>query len=184
MMKTIFAIAGHAGSGKNTLANLLSDRLSCRGIPYSQCAFADHLKEQAKYHGWNGEKDQKGRTLLQELGDTLRHYHGDSYYARYLAGKIIEDRADAVLVTDTRYLVELAELKKTADLNGWKFVSIRVCRNADNGMTAEQKAHSSENELDEIPLDYTVCNNGTIEDLDFLAGKIVEDVFGGNRDAQ
>ena len=186
MQKIIFGITGPAGSGKTTLANILSDLIQNKNLKTEEYAFATLLKEQAKYHGWNGVKDQKGRTLLQELGDTLRHYHGDNYFAHYLAKQIEDDTdVDVAIVHDMRYLTELDALKGTAAKNGWKFVSIRICRDIDNGMTPAQKAHSSENDLNEIATDYAICNDGSMATLVMIAQRILNDVIpGGVSDAE
>jgi hypothetical protein len=58
------SISGLATSGKDTFADYLLDK-----FPYRKDHFARPLKDAASYwFGWDGQKDDKGRKLLQLLG--------------------------------------------------------------------------------------------------------------------
>lgn len=61
----IVGFTGKAGSGKTTVAKAATRKVF---------SFAGYLKEIAKELGWKGEKDKKGRRLLQHLGDVGREY--------------------------------------------------------------------------------------------------------------
>ena len=68
-------LSGKAGAGKDTCGEYLVS------LGYKRYAFADELKEIARELGWNGEKDEKGRTFLQELGSAGRNYDPDMWIA-------------------------------------------------------------------------------------------------------
>jgi nucleoside-triphosphatase THEP1 len=64
----IFMIHGPMGSGKSTLSKLICDRAAMSGKTATVLPFAKPLKDAARVLGWNGQKDKKGRRLLQLLG--------------------------------------------------------------------------------------------------------------------
>ena len=68
----LIALTGSAGSGKTTASQLLIDSFG-----YKRMSFADPLKQIAKESfGWDGQKDYRGRRLLQVLGtDAGRAYN-------------------------------------------------------------------------------------------------------------
>lgn len=61
----IVGFTGKAGSGKTSVAEATTTKVF---------SFAKILKELAYHMGWDGEKDFKGRRLLQHLGDVGREY--------------------------------------------------------------------------------------------------------------
>ena len=60
--------SGPAGVGKSTFATSVGLSLQKLGFSTYDRPFAGPLKLIAKQMGWNGEKDEKGRRLLQLLG--------------------------------------------------------------------------------------------------------------------
>lgn len=78
----IIGLAGRARVGKDTVAEYL-----VKNYDFKQFSFAEHLKNVAEVAGWNGLKDEKGRILLQHLGDTLREYNKD-IFINNLIGRI------------------------------------------------------------------------------------------------
>lgn len=62
----LIGFTGKAGSGKTSVAEATTTKVF---------SFAKGLKELAKQLGWNGDKDFKGRQLLQHLGDVGREYY-------------------------------------------------------------------------------------------------------------
>lgn len=180
-MKIVFVISGHAQNGKDTTAALMQAELLNRGIMSEHEAFAKLLKEQAKMLGWSGRKDERGRTLLQHLGDVVKEYHGPQYYAEECVKRIeISDR-DVFFITDLRFRYEIEYLRKWEKESGNKLVTIRVHRPFDgtwsDGLTQEQRNHISETDLDNAKFDYYLENDGSIDHLERtirLAGIIDE----------
>ena len=78
----IIVIMGEAGAGKDTFANHIQNLYSGKGFIVHRITFAKNLKEEARILGWDGQKDEKGRQLLQDLGKVMKNYHGQDYYAK------------------------------------------------------------------------------------------------------
>lgn len=148
--KVVILISGKARSGKTTIAGMIQQEIGGEIIP-----FAKHLKAQAVGLGWDGEKDDKGRTLLQVLGDVVKQYHGLDYYA----GVVCQQVKGIVIVDDWRYPYE-------KDVFGENVVTIRVNRRGDNGLSEEQKAHPSETALDNGDFNVIIENSKSLEELE------------------
>lgn len=177
-MKLVIGISGKAQNGKDTIADWF-----VKNHPEIQkVAFANLLKEQAKYLGWDGEKDLGGRTFIQTLSEPIKAYgnwlaqkypdeYGDfsdnRYYSASLYRQIINSPYNYFVISDVRFYNEWQLLKSKTDI---KFISIRVNRFENgtvfnNGLSEEQKHHNSETELDNVQMDYTINNDGTVDDL-------------------
>ena len=61
----VIGIHGPMGAGKSTIANMIG--VIAHG-PVEIIPFAKGVKDAARSLGWNGEKDEKGRRLLQLIG--------------------------------------------------------------------------------------------------------------------
>jgi dephospho-CoA kinase len=109
----LIGLAGRARAGKDTVAEYLANNYG-----FKQFSFAEHLKNVAEVAGWNGLKDEKGRILLQHLGDTLREYDKDIFiknltakietYERMVSYALLETR---VVISDVRLPSEIEALK-------------------------------------------------------------------------
>lgn len=61
----IVCISGKAQNGKDTTANFLSEALTAKGYRVLIAHFGDLVKYVCKtFFGWDGKKDEKGRTLI------------------------------------------------------------------------------------------------------------------------
>ena len=79
----IYLISGKSGSGKDTFANYSKNFLEKQGKKVLIIHFADLVKYYSKqYYNWNGEKDEAGRTLLQQLGTDKMRSINPNYWAR------------------------------------------------------------------------------------------------------
>ena len=88
--KVVVLISGKAGAGKSTFAEYLEQDAVKEGLSCVRTAFADALKDIAYDNfGWNGKKDEKGRRLLQNLGDAGRSYNTDLWVNK-VKDKILE----------------------------------------------------------------------------------------------
>ncbi len=67
----LLGIGGKAGSGKSVFAGLLAAQLAGCGYPARVDAFGVDIKRLARREGWDGVKDENGRRLLQEIGQTM-----------------------------------------------------------------------------------------------------------------
>jgi hypothetical protein len=76
-----FLISGRAGVGKSTVAKMLEGDI----FP-----LAHWVKKTALYMGWDGQKDAKGRKLLQHIGNIGREYDKNLWIG-LCYGRDIED---------------------------------------------------------------------------------------------
>ncbi len=158
-MKLLLLLSGKAGAGKDTFAD------SIASLGFHKYSFAKALKDEAIAGGWNGQKDFRGRVLLQQLGTVWRNYEPD-HWIRRLQESI---RHDMVAITDCRYRNEISLMKTWGRENGYSVVTVRINRtDHDNGLSEDAKAHDSECELDGESFDMVVENNGTL--LQFCIG--------------
>lgn len=171
MNKLAITISGKAGHGKDTFAEIAIAVLKEKGIRARRLAFADYLKQEAQLLGWTGEKDAKGRTLLQNLSSLTKTYHGLDYYVKKVQKNIELLDYDVFFITDTRHPYEVRPIKNT--------VAVRIERPGyDNGLTKSQQKHISEVELDDYEgFDHYVINLGEREHLKEQIEIILEDIL-------
>lgn len=131
---------GLAGSGKSYAANWM--KLRTGGEIWS---FASKIKGIALAMGWDGEKDSRGRKLLQDIGTAGREYRRDCWLRNLPTHPVIID--------DVRYINEAAAIR------GVGGIIVRVVR---AGLTPMQ--HSSETEQADIVADYIIASDEHIEE--------------------
>lgn len=160
----ILCLSGKAQHGKDTVATMLTDSLEGLGNKVLTIHYADLLKFICKtYLKWDGEKDERGRTLLQWVGtDNIRRKSPN-----YWVDNVIEilqffpDEWDYVIIPDCRFPNEIHQMKEA-----FPTVHIRVIRtNFESPLTEEQQHHESEVALDDESPDYSLLNEGTLDDL-------------------
>lgn len=156
-MKILVLVSGKAGSGKDTVGEYLVEKFGFR-----RYAFADRLKEIAREVGWNGEKDEKGRRLLQELGSVVRRYDLD-IWVNIVLDEIKKNNGKKVVITDCRYVNEYQKAKEFAEEFGYLFVPLKIT-GREYDLPEELKTHESESEIDQIP-GIEIENNATLASL-------------------
>ena len=139
---------GFAGSGKDTAAQALTKR------NWVRVAFADRLKELAINFGWDGQKDERGRALLQDLGMAARRYN-PNFWIEQLTWPT-KSRAHNLpqVFTDVRFQNEADYVRSIGG------IIVRIVR---PGIISGN--HESELKQSEIAADIEIVNDGTIEDL-------------------
>ena len=163
----VIAISGKAESGKDTIAEGIKQLLEEQNYKVMIIHFADVLKFVChQYFDWNGEKDEYGRTLLQQVGTEMREKNNPNMWVNITKELIrgIGVEFDYVLVPDTRFKEEIEMLNEYFDC-----VSVRVLRqDIDaygvtrvhiNNLTDEQRAHKSECDLDDYKFDFFISND-------------------------
>ena len=97
----LVGIAGAAGAGKTTFARLLCGYFT----RFRRIGFADALKKMALDMGWDGQKGDKGRKLLQLLGtDVCRQCIDNNYWVNRLAARVKTlDDLQLVVIDDVRF---------------------------------------------------------------------------------
>jgi hypothetical protein len=182
----IIGLTGRAGAGKDTAAQALTD------IGWERIAFADPIRQallnldpivevapgsferlSSLIHrlGWDeAKKLPEVRRLLQRLGtEAGRDIHGDMCWLTIASKKVfIATRNDVpgIVFTDMRFA------------NEWRFISslqgktVRIfnSRTENDAVTHLSEAHGS------VPVDFTINNNGTIDELKTAMLAIVEGI--------
>ncbi len=167
-MPTIICISGKARHGKDTFCDMLKDELEKCGSKVLVIRYADLLKYLCKdYFGWDGQKDDKGRTLLQYVGTDIVRKKNPNYWVDFVISfvKLFANEWGYVLIPDTRFPNEIDRWKD----EGFNPIHVRVVRDGfDNGLSEEQKNHPSETALSDYSAHLLVHNNS---DLDTLRDK-------------
>lgn len=161
----VICISGQARHGKDTAAKMMQKSLWGFGKRVLIIHNADLLKFMcAQLFGWNGEKDERGRSLLQYVGTDVIRQKAPDFWVDYITDvlTLFPDKWDYVLIPDCRFPNEIHNLK----CNGFDVMHVRVVRdNFDNGLTEEQRQHPSETALDSVAPDLILMNNGDLVEL-------------------
>lgn len=162
----VYIIAGKAGSGKNTTANYIKKCYEEKGKTVVVTEISKYLKSFAyEIKDWDGERDTKPRSFLQETGSLIRHelFNEDFFINRLLEDmKVYEKLVDVVAIADARFPREIEKIKES-----YKSTSIKVINNfSESELSSEQNKHESETALDNFDqFDYTLVNT-TFEKLE------------------
>ncbi len=148
----IIGLSGKARHGKNTIAELAAYPFWAGSeVEVHEVGFADGVKDEARQsYGWSGEKDVRGRTLLQRIGMNRRR-EDPEYWVKRLGKKLVASpaRGHVYFVTDVRFENEAKWVK---DIGGLMWRVNRRNEDGspfDNGLTPEQALHPSETALDD-----------------------------------
>jgi len=159
----IILVSGKAGVGKTTFANFVMKHLPPDVKKYSaKGAFATVVKQVAKMMGWNGQKDDNGRKLLQNVGNVGREYNSDTWVGT-LINFLMEVNIiplDLIIIDDWRFPNELNWfLDKSLE---YKVYTVRI-------------SAPSRESLKGTP--YYIDNEGSLEALEQAAKDVLENVF-------
>lgn len=161
----IICISGKAQHGKDTAASYLKQFLELDGKRVLVTHYADLLKYICKtFFGWNGEKDEEGRALLQRVGTDVVRAMDMDFWTNFLLDILtfFPDEWDYVIVADCRFFNELHFFEQY----GYDVTHVRVVReNYDSNLTEEQQNHESETALDDVVPDWIIDNSGSLSDF-------------------
>lgn len=164
----VCCISAKARHGKDTAAAMIAEYLENKGKKVLITHYADLLKFICKnYFGWNGDKDEKGRTLLQYVGTDVVGKQIPEFWAEFIVSvlKFFPGQWDFVLIPDCRYPWEVSTMEKNFDT-----VVLRVERPGfESNLTEDQKKHASEIMMDDYPFDAVLYNDS---DLDTFKEKV------------
>lgn len=158
----VCCISAKAQHGKDTAASIIKEYLESTGNKVLITHYADLVKFVCtKFFNWDGQKDVKGRTLLQYVGTDVISSQQPSYWVDFIISilKFFENEWDYVLIPDCRYPIEAARMIDTFDTK-----VLRVERpNFDNKLTLKQKRHPSEVSMDDYHFDAIIYNDSSLE---------------------
>ena len=161
----VICISGKARHGKDTAAGFLRTLLEGNGEKVLVIHYADYLKFICQNcYGWDGKKDEAGRTLLQYIGTDLVRTRDPGFWVRILSETlaVLDGEWDTVIIPDCRFPNEVFGLIGA----GFDTTHVRVVRpHYYSEMTAAQMAHPSETAMDGVVPDGVIVNDGTLKDL-------------------
>lgn len=169
--KTIcILVCGKAGTGKTTLTNFLKKEFESKGYTVEIARFASGVKATSKFMGWDGEKDCKGRKLLQGVGGVGREYDKDCWVSltfNEILPKSVNFPQDIVIVDDYRFPNESEFVKNTSM---YQVFEVRI-ESPDREMLKGTPEYDdiSETSLpsgEDTRYHRTIYNLGSLEDLD------------------
>lgn len=185
---TVILVSGKAGSGKDTVAQMLKEKLEdFPAMTVFKYGFANPIKFIAKsFFGWNGEKDDRGRKLLQQLGSVGREYDSHIWVKHFL--QQLDKHADMfpfnfAVVSDWRFPNEYNYLGTNPILD---VTTIRVFGRG--GLDGEVASDVSEISLPEADkelftrvdegglYDYQIENSGSLEDLEKKVDAVLSEI--------
>lgn len=164
MKKIVLLFAGKAGVGKNTSADLVEELYSLgvhSSVKIAQFSFAGSLKAIAKEMGWDGNKDEKGRRLLQQLGAAGRAYDKD-VWAKCCLSAIQESDCDIAMITDLRFPNEAKVIKEAYP--DAKLIKV-FGRGYNLGTNGDDPSEHGFDDVPETYWSYQLDNSGTLKDL-------------------
>lgn len=168
-------VNGAARSGKDSFVDscidILNDSDKAFGAKYST---VDFIKDVAKYCGWNGRKDLKGRKFLSDLKDLLAEWNDIPFKkvtesAAKIKNQEIAANKQGTLFVFSREPEEITRIKE-------KYNAITVCVRRDEAENAETSNHADANVLD-FEYDYYIINNKDLVFLDFMAETFVKEIL-------
>lgn len=161
----IILLSGKAEGGKTTVSQMIKEILESKDKTVLKMAYGDLLKYLCgKYFNWDGNKDVKGREILQQIGTNTIRAENPNYWVDFVIGfvELFETKYDYVIVDDCRFKNELERWD-----HSWDTTTLRVSRsNHISSLTPIQLQHPSEIALDDYNFDYYI--NSKDDDLDKL----------------
>ncbi len=176
----IILIGGRAGEGKSTFAAFCGDYL-LKDLDISSVVvpFAAKVKDTAFEMGWDGNKDEKGRKLLQEIGRIGREYDIDLW-----ANHAIEYIKDCDAQGFEYYFIDDWRFPNEAKAVKDHFHPVVLVR-----MRRPEEYHTlfgtaMYNDVSEASLpdedsyyDYVINNNKSLDDLKAKAKEFVDEIL-------
>ena len=169
----VVCVSGKAQHGKDTTAGYLKEFLEAHGKKVLIAHYGDLVKYICKtFFDWDGQKDEKGRTLLQYVGtDKIRAKKPD-YWVGFVESILwlFNGEWDYVLIPDCRFPNEIEYMQRNFDVT-----HIRVVReNFESPLNEEQQNHISETALDNYPPHILVINRWGLNDLRMAVSEVAD----------
>jgi len=174
----IYLLAGKARSGKDTVMEMITKYYENKNLSVVNLGFTDYIKNYAmKITNWDGRDETKPRELLQIIGtDIVRNQINQDFFIDRLCEdiRVYKYFFDVIIISGARFPNELDTPKKL-------FKNVKVIKverpNFINELTDKQKKHITEHALDDYNnYDYTIINDGNLEQLEANVKQMIEEV--------
>ena len=161
-------------AGKDTFVELCQQHiLWCANI-----STVDFVKEVAKYCGWDGEKTPKNRAFLSDLKDLLTQWNDVPYQrvGREIALKAAECRCRDFSTDELVVFIHCREPEEIARfVADYDAITLFMSRPDVDGDPVSNHADA---QVVNYNYDYTIVNDGTIEELEDKAITFIHEVLG------
>ena len=152
MTKQIYITNGMARCGKDTFAKFLNDI-----VPTLKYSSIDKVKDIAKLCGWDGGKTEKDRQFLSDLKLLTTEYSNMAFESiKSKVNEFLEDSQHVIMLIDIR---EPSEIEKAKTAFGAKTILI------ENKNVKTISSNMADANVFNYTYDYTVKNNGTLDDF-------------------
>lgn len=151
----IILISGKAEAGKTTAANIIKYYLCGIGKRAAIVPYGQYVKDTAKMiFGWDGQKDENGRQLLQWWGTDVVRKKNENFWVNTVMrlAAVLDGEIDYLIIDDCRFPNEIDLWK-----DEYGYLTLRIERPGhENALNAEQRKHPSETALDDYEFDVTI----------------------------
>ena len=151
----IILISGKAEAGKTTAANIIKCYLCGIGKHAAIVPYGQYVKDTAKMiFGWDGQKDENGRQLLQWWGTDVVRKKNENFWVNTVMrlAAVLDGEIDYLIIDDCRFPNEV-ELWK----HEYAYLTLRIERPGhENALNDKQRKHPSETALDDYEFDITI----------------------------
>lgn len=177
--KFIFVLNGSNESGKDTFVDLIKEMESQLKIKCFHISSVDVIKNMAKKYGWDGVKNEKGRTLLHDLKEAWDKYNSMTQQDIFRKTKNWIEKSDSL--SSNFLFVDIREPEKIeAYINSIeKYYGDVVC--VGSILIRSSRSVAASNPADQgvtnFNYDLTITNNGTIDDLKGKAETFVKSLI-------
>lgn len=179
----IVVVNGRERSGKDSFCLFAQRETERLGGGCHVASTVDLVKTLARNAGWRNTKTPKDRKFLSDLKDLLTEWDDIPYKDIETNYKFYRLRWNVSPLgngNEDKFLFfvmcrEPEEIEKFVDRLGAKTLLIR----RESAESEEPSNHADANVFN-YSYDFTIENNGTLEELEVKAKKFVDELFGGN----
>lgn len=157
MTKIVIGVSGGLHSGKTTFTECLRNAFLTRGKYLATIPFAAPLKELCRREfGWDGEKDERGRRLLQVVGtDAGRAYNPRIWVDKWVRSALAQMGFDVVVADDCRFDNEAEAIHQMGG------VTVRLLREGYEAPADQHTNHESERGISSPDYEFTFRSGDT-----------------------
>ena len=155
MKKLRIAVGHQARVGKDTFGDYINDKYTCIIVKFATKLYEITESIQRILN----IKVTKDPVLMQTIGDGMRSHYGEDVFVNQLVDEIVDIERNNpdqnIIITDLRRVNEFNAVKKLG------FITIKVIK--PDRIIDRDSSHISEVDLLDQEFDYTIINDGTID---------------------